>query len=133
MTYARSNVGPGDIGALRSGIGLTMGPTIGSNDPRISLSGLGVLQRTPTSLLAPTRIVEGVSKVRPNTGQSVSNLTAVPSPEMDTMNLTEPVVDETPTQDGVVTPPPGLPTWAWVVGGVVGLGLIGGIAYVLLK
>jgi hypothetical protein len=42
MGYSRTSYGPGDIAALTSGIGLTMGPTIGSNDPRVPLSGMGV-------------------------------------------------------------------------------------------
>jgi len=33
MTYARTTYGPGNIAALQSGVGLTWGPTIGSNDP----------------------------------------------------------------------------------------------------
>jgi hypothetical protein len=31
--YAKTAYGPGNIAALQSGIGLTYGPTIGSNDP----------------------------------------------------------------------------------------------------
>lgn len=31
--YAKTSYGPGNIAALQSGIGLTYGPTIGSNDP----------------------------------------------------------------------------------------------------
>ena len=31
--YASTNYGPGNIAALQSGIGLTYGPTISSNDP----------------------------------------------------------------------------------------------------
>ncbi len=46
MSYAKTSYGPGDIAALTSGIGLTMGPTIGSNDPMVPMSGLGT---TPTT------------------------------------------------------------------------------------
>lgn len=39
--YASTSYGPGNIAALQSGVGLTQGPTIGSNDPTSAMSAGG--------------------------------------------------------------------------------------------
>ncbi len=134
MAYSRTNYGPGDIGALRSGIGLTMGPTIGSNDPRIPLSGFGHGMGITGFTIVPGAIEAAMAaRGKLVAGQAPAILTTNTNQESDSVDLTQSTTDEPPITDEVITPPSGVPTWAWVVGGVVGLGLIGGIAYTLLK
>jgi hypothetical protein len=42
MGYSRTSQGPGGIATLQSGIGLTYGPTIGSNDSRAPIPMRGL-------------------------------------------------------------------------------------------
>lgn len=139
MTYARSAYGAGNIGALTSGIGLTMGPTIGSTDQgsAMALGGLGALslrsQIQRIGLQTPTiGFVKPVSNVIsrvPTTMVADTNYVST-TPE----DSGEPLVDET-LYDGTVINPEssGVSPWVWVVGGILGLGLIGGLAWWALK
>lgn len=138
MSYARSASGPGNIGALKSGIGLTMGPTIGSTDSReaIALGGLGVL-------LSPQRTVQNAvrdaapAQFRVNAFKTPLMRIATPGVQdlVDTNYInTTPTSDEiTLEEEAPIQEPSGVSTWVWVVGGIVGLGLIGGLAWWALK
>jgi hypothetical protein len=140
MTYARSAFGPGNIGALRSGIGLTQGPTIGSNDAMQALGWVGAttMQRMDRSAVLPSLLQAHV------VGPTKIGLVQVGSRgQADDTNYvltdtTVPTTDETltsgPEEDRIVVPEDsGIPVWVWIVGGVAGLGLIGGLAWWALK
>jgi hypothetical protein len=144
MSYARSASGPGNIGALKSGIGLTMGPTIGSTDSReaIALGGLGVLSRSQQLNLLDTQRIGFVAATprklsRINTALFTPSLMTVAPGTQDLVDTnyidTTPTSDEIPSEEIVPPEDSGGSTWMWVVGGIVGLGLIGGLAWWALK
>ena len=143
MGYVQSNYGPGAISTLQSGIGLTYGPTIGSNDPRqaIALGGLGVLARA--SSMPSIRMMPSVNTMTATSAKPriTTPLLQIFQPRMqaatDTNYVTdaslEPASDEVPIDDSQVVEPAAMPTWVWVVGGIAGLGLLGGLAWWALK
>lgn len=130
MSYTRTSFGPGNIGNLTSGIGLTYGPTIGSNDQRAQLSGLGGLGKLAVS--SPLRVsvrTEGVTKI--GTIGTLAPARILPA-ESDTLVAPG---EELPayTEEPVVTEPTGMPAWVWVAGGLGLFAAIGGIVWYALK
>jgi len=111
-----------------------MGPTIGSTDRRaaIALGGLGVLTRTQSTVqnaVPMTSLLTGMHKVGRVTGVTTTPGLVDTNYIDTTTDSGENLVDET-----VIEPESsGVPTWVWVVGGIAGLGLIGGLAWWALK
>jgi len=138
MGYSRTSEGPGGIAALQSGIGLTYGPTIGSNDRRAEIHGLGGLGKLAISptlrasvLNIGARILQPTSRIVNTTKPAIQVLL----PESDTMAVPgdeSPYVEE-PGVEPTVEPPATIPSWVWVVGGLGVFAAIGGIAWYALK
>jgi hypothetical protein len=89
--------------------------------------------------IAPTATIFRLGKIGPNSGLTMTSTPSV-SPVVtqdltDTNYIsTEPTSDETIVDESaVVDSGSGIPTWVWVVGGIAGLGLVGGLAWWALK
>lgn len=140
MGYTQSNYGPGAISTLQSGIGLTYGPTIGSTDPRVAIGmdGLGLLARASTNPLTMQRQQKTITAQSLVTTPLARLFQPSVQPGADTNYEMdpglEPISDQVSTDDSqIIEPAPSIPTWVWVVGGIAGLGLIGGLAWWALK
>jgi len=131
MAYSRTSEGPGGIAALQSGIGLTYGPTIGSNDRRAPISGLGGLGKLAIS---PT-LRASVRNIGVRILDKPAPAMQVLLPESDTMAVPgdESPYTEEPGVEPIVEPPATIPSWVWVVGGLGVFAAIGGIAWYALK
>jgi hypothetical protein len=130
--YAKTSYGPGSIGSLRSGIGLTYGPTIGSNDSRAPI---------------PMRGLQGCC----GQGMGITGFTVVPGaidaamrarlaknevPLDPTVLIDQPITDgsqEPPTDNQPPVEPPTTSPWIWIVGGLGVFALIGGLTWYALK
>lgn len=150
MSYARTSFGPGNIGNLTSGIGLTYGPTIGSNDSRTQIntgfSGLGGCSglgspMLPASTLALDRLLRPTSAKRSQIVQEKKKAMVfddVADLVDDSDGATQLIDDQAVyTEEPVVEEPQvtqsAIPAWFWVTGGLGLLAAIGGVAWYVMK
>jgi len=161
MSYSKTSFGPGNIGNLTSGIGLTYGPTIGSNDPS-SFHGPGgsrAAYAIPPALGSSGFYEAGMgaepmlSKLRRlfgGTAAGRARVVAARAPMIIAAPLAMTRITSDTNLESTVPPPiedQGLPTedmqftsletapspWPWVIGGVLVLGAIGGGTWYFLK
>lgn len=137
MSYSRTSYGPGNIGNLQSGIGLTYGPTIGSSDPRIPINGMGGLL---SKIQRSEPLMRQLTSDRTNVATRTSDVIRASAPtETDKMALIDqPSVDEQPyveqyQDEPYQEEPSTIPAWIWVVGGLGVFAAIGGIVWYALK
>ena len=155
MSYSKTSFGPGNIGNLTSGIGLTYGPTIGSNDPRSQIgSGLSGLRGCCGDGLGAglsTLVKQAVGAATPAAMQQLNPIDRVLRPSAsitggsatvssgggdlidDQYVYSDEVVVEEPQVEEPQTTQSTIPAWFWVIGGLGLFATIGGIAWYVMK
>lgn len=134
MSYTRTSYGPGNIGNLQSGIGLTYGPTIGSNDPRMPVNGMGALiskirrSKPLMELLTPDRANVATYTADARIASVADMCAPVDQPSADEQPYVEQYQEEQYQEEQS-----SIPSWVWVVGGLGVFAAIGGVVWYALK